>query len=244
MARCSVMGVAYWMGQNNFHMCAGGNVSIIPANGQNETCSTILNYVFTNINRGQSSKCFAWYNEQFDEIWFHYPSASSNECDSVARLNRTDFTWAPDTFDRICAEYPNLSLGYPRLIDAERNLYQHETGNDANGSAMPWSLTTNLRGGDFIRNSLGTATTKNYMLTGFVPDSIQTGDINVEVIAQRFPQSATAMYDNNYTVTPTTEFVNTQAGGRLWKYELSGDALGQEWIGGQWMEYVQESSPQ
>lgn len=240
MARVSIMGVGYWMGQNNFYMWAGGNISIIPAADQSQ--STMLNYVFQNINSGQNSKCFAWYNEQFDEIWFHYPSANSNECDSVVRLNRTDLTWTPDTFDRTCAEYPNLTLGYPRLISAESVLYGHEQGNDADGSPMPWSLTTNLRGGDFIRNSIGTATTKNYMLTSFIPDSIQSGNINVEIRGFRYPQSAAAMFDNNYTITPTTEFMPVQGGARIWEYTLSGDTLGQEFIAGQWMEMAQESS--
>ena len=240
MARVSVMGVAYWMGQNNFYMYASGNVAIIPASDQ--TQSTMLNFVFNNINRGQSYKSFAFYNEQFDEIWFHYPSANSNECDSVVRLNRTDSTWTPDTFDRTCAEYPNLTLGYPRLISAESILYQHEQGTDADGSPMAWSLTTNLRGGDYIKNALGSATTKNYMLTSIIPDSIQDGNINVEVEGLRYPQSAAAMFDNDYTVTPTTEFVPVQGGARLWQFTLSGETLGQSFIAGQWMETVQESS--
>lgn len=242
MARVSVFGTAYWMGANNFYMWQGANVQIISSADQ--TTSTMLNYVFKNINRGQSYKCFAWYNEQFDEIWFHYPSANSNECDSIARLNRSDLTWVPDTFDRTCAEYPNLILGYPRLISAENVFYNHEQGTDADGSAMPWSLTSNLRGGDFIRNSLGTATTKNYMLTSVIPDSIQNGDINVEIKGFRYPQSTAAMFDNDYTVAPTTEFFSVQGGARLWQYELSGNVLGQQFIAGQWMEMVQESSSQ
>lgn len=242
MARCSVMGVAYWMGQNNFHMWTGGNVSIIPANDQEQ--STILNYVFLSINRAQSAKCFAWYNEQFDEIWFHYPSAFSNECDSVARLNRTDLTWVPDTFDRTAAEYPNLTLGYPRLTSSDSVFYAHEQGNDADGVSMPWMLATNLRGGDFARNAAGAASRKTYMLTGFVPDSLQSGDISVEIIGKLYPQSSKNAFDEGYTVSPDTDFITTQAGARLWQYILRGDESGQNWTGGQWHEFVKESSPQ
>ena len=246
MARVSVMGVAYWMGQNNFYMYASGNVAIIPAADQ--TSCTALNYIFQNINRGQSYKCFCFYNEQFDEIWWHYPSANSNECDSVIRFNRTELTWTTDTFDRTCAEYPNLTLGYPRLISAESVFYNHEQGTDADGEAMAWSLTTNLRGGDQSKNYaavagyMNVATTKNFMLTSFIPDSIQDGDINVNVTGYRYPQSASAMFDNNYTVAPDTEFMPVQGGARLWDYTLSGETLGQTFIAGQWMEMVQESS--
>ena len=241
MARCAVAGVAYWMGQNNFYMWAGGNVSIIPSNTQ--TQSTILNYVFGNINRGQAAKCFAWFNELFDEIWFHYPSQSSNECDSVARFNRTDLTWTMDTFDRLCAEYPNNIYGYPRLIDSNAVLYNHEIGTDANGSPMTWTLQTNVRGGDFSRNSGRVISSKNYMLTAFVPDSVQTGNINVEIISKRFPQSPQSVSDANYTITPTTEFMPTQSMARLWQYKLTGSAIGQKWQGGQWHDWVKEGSP-
>jgi hypothetical protein len=242
MARVSVGGAAYWMDTNNFYTWSGGNVNIIPANTQEQ--STIHNYVYQNINRGQSSKCFAWYNEQYDEIWFHYPSASSNEPDRVARLNRSDLTWTPDTFDRICAEYPNLTLGYPRLIDSGGVLFAHEQGNDDDGEPMEWSLTSNLRGGDATRNSIGSASTKNYMLTGLVPDSVQTGDIAVEVTGRKYPQSTALLFDEEYTISPDTEMVPVQGGARLWQYNISGSEAGQVFRAGQWQEFVQESSSQ
>ena len=82
------------------------------------------------------------------------------------------------------------------------------------------------------------------LLSGFVPDSAQTGNINVEIVAKRFPQSSVNTYDENYTVTPTTEFVSTEIGGRFWQYTLSGSSLGQQFRSGQWMEYVQPGSLQ
>lgn len=242
LARIAVRGTGFWMGQNNFYMWSGGNVQIIPANTQE--CSTILNYVFQNLNRGQASKCFAWYNELFDEIWFHYPSSGSNECDRVARLNVTDLTWVPDTFDRTCAESPNQVLGYPRLISSGGILYEHEQGVDANGGGMAWSITSNLQGRNMIKNSMRIMGDDNSMLTGFVPDSVQSGNINVEITGQRYPQSAVPMFDNTYMVSPSTEFVTTQAGARLWKYTISGSDLGQIWIGGMWHQYVKEGSKQ
>jgi hypothetical protein len=232
MARCTVAGVAYWMDTNNFYMWAGGNVTIIPANSQEQ--STILNYVYKNINRAQSSKFFAWYNEQFDEIWFHYASASSNECDRVARLQRQELIWVPDTFDRICAEYPNLTLGYPRLINSSGVLYSHENGVDDNGAALPFSITTPLMGGG----------KKTQIVTGIVPDSVQTGNIAVEIISKQYPQSPANTFDTSFTVSPTTEVIPVSAQGRYRQYTVSGSAVGQTWQAGQWQEWVQEGSNQ
>ena len=243
MARCSVGGTAYWMDVNNFYMWSGGNVTIIPSNTQLE--STIKNYVFSDINYGQSAKFFAWYNERFNEVWFHYCSASSNECDSVARVNIVEFTWVMDTFDRTAAEYPNLTLSYPRLASKESILYAHEQGVDADGSAMPWQLASNLRiGGGVPTNQFRVGTRATTMLTGFIPDSTQIGNINVEIVGQNYPQSVKKMFDNTYVVTPSTEFITVEGNARFWQYFLSGDSLGQVWTGGNWHEFVQQASPQ
>lgn len=242
MARIAVDGVAYWMGQHNFYMWAGANVEVIPANTQSQ--STILRYVFDNINRGQTSKFFAWYDEKNDEINFHYCSAGNNEPDRIARVNRSELHWTPDTIDRLAAEYPNQILGYPRLISSSSILYGHEQGNDDDTSPLAFQLESNYQGRDFQRNNGRMLTDDNAMLAGFVPDSLQTGNISVEVIGKKFPQSAANMFDNTYTITPTTEQMPVQGGGRLWKYIISGAVFGQSWVAGRWHQYVQEGSKQ
>ena len=235
MARCSVNGVAYWMGQNNFYMWSGGNIQQIPSNSMSQC--TMLKYVFGNLNYAQAGKCFAWYNDMFNEIWFHYPSAASNECDRVARLSISDLVWSPDTFDRISAEYPQNLFNNPRMISSAGNLYVHEQGNDAAGSPMPFTLSTNLR----------TSGKETCIISGFVPDSIQTGDINVNIVGQLFPQSSDTTFDNNYTISASGSGQdpreNIQLGARFWQYTWSGDVLGQNWIMGNWNELIQKSAP-
>lgn len=230
MARVVVGGVAYWMGENNFYMWRGGNIEVIPANSQPQT--TLLKYVFENINRSQLSKCFAWHNQKFNEIWFHYPSASSDEPDRIARLCLQDFSWVPDTMDRTAAEYPNISLIYPRLIDSDNTLFYHEKGADDDDAALGWSLTS----GDQVWGK------NNATLVSLIPDSVQTGDITVSIDGRRYPQSATAMMEASYTVTPTTEKVPFTHSGRLWQYTISGSALAQTWTMGQWFEDLQEGA--
>ena len=230
MARVVVKGVAYWQGENNFYMWRGGNVEVIPSNVSSET--TLLNYVFKDINRGQLSKCYAWYNKRYDEIWFHYPSAGSIEVDRVARYHVTEKHWTPDTFDRLAAEYPNINTGFPRLVSSQNVLYRHEIGYNDDQSPMAWSLTTNLR--DFG--------TDNVLQTSVIPDSIQTGDITFNIKAYSYPQSAVAKNEDTETVTPTTEFIPLNVDGRFLQYTFSGEALDQQWIMGQWYDPLQESS--
>lgn len=230
MARVVVKGVAYWMGRDNFYRWRGGNVEVVPSNTSNET--TLLKYVFEDINRGQQYKSFAWYNQRYDEIWFHYPSEGSNEVDRVARFHVSDLHWTPDTFDRLAAEYPTVNLQYPRLIDSSNNFFRHEIGNDAADSAMPWSLSSNLR--DFG--------TDNVLTTGIVPDSVQAGDISFTMNAFSYPQSAAVKNTKQVTVSPTTEIIALDIDGRFAQYTWSGEALGQQFIMGDWLEPAQQSS--
>ncbi len=227
MARVSVNGMAFWMGQDNFYMYRGGNVEIIPSN--TEAQSSILDYVFDNINVGQKSKCFAWYNKKFNEVWFHYPSAASSEPDRVARVNLSDFSWTPDTFERTAAEYPNVKLVNPRLLNIE-TLYKHEIGNDADGQPMPFTLTTNRR---FYGKD-------NVNVVGIVPDSLQSGNIEFNVKSYLYPQSTQAVYNQDYTVSPTQGIIPITTSGRFYEYTISGNELGQSWKMGRWYEEVQK----
>lgn len=229
MARVSVNGYGYWMGQGNFYMFRGGKVEVIPSNMGKQ--STILRYVFDDLNYSQRFKIFAWYNEDFDEIWWHYPSEQSNECDRVARLNRKLMCWVPDELDRTAGEYPTQNLSNPRLGNVS-DLYLHETGSDDDGQAMAFEARTKkyLSG------------TNSSITPQIVPDSIMSGTIQLEVNSYNYPQSATAMNSNTYSVTSTTERVPCQINGRYSDYSISGEELGQEFLMGQWLIETQKGA--
>lgn len=233
MARLSVEGIAYWMDDKNWYMWEGGNVEVVPANSQYQ--STIHDYVYKNLNFGQKSKFFSWFNQEFNEIWWHYAAAGVNEPNRVARFNIKDKSWVPDTFDRTAAEYPVVTLVNPKLMSydgTESTLYKHELGNDANGSPMEWSLTTNYR-------NLGKDTT---VIVGIMPDSIQVGDIDLLIHSQLYPQSVSTMKEDVVTISPDTGYVPYTVNGRFWYYNFSGAELGQTWQMGAWQEYVQRGA--
>lgn len=229
MARVTVNGIAYWMGQENFYMWKGGNVEIIPSNNPEIRESTILRYVFDNINLSQKSKIYCWHNPKFNEVCWHYPSVSSNEPDRVVRLSLRDFSWTMDTINRTAAEYPNILQKFPKLITEGGTLYQHENGNDDDTNPLTFTVTSN----DKILGK------KMNSITGFVPDSIQSGNVTFSIASRRWPQSASVQYNTPYTVTPTTENTAMAISGRIWQYTWSGSDLGQSWEMGQWFEQVQ-----
>ncbi len=183
------------------------------------------------MNTSQKSKIFAWFNKDYNEIWWHYGSEASGEPDRIARFNIIERTWVPDTMDRTAAEYPNISLINPKLMNIG-TMYKHELGNDDNGSPLAFTLTTNKRNiGRNVANQ-----------DGIIPDSIQTGDISFRTQGYQFPQSTAFTCDNTYTVSPTTERIPTTLSGRYWQDTWSGAELGQSWKMGKWQEYVQKGA--
>ena len=230
MARVSAKGIAFWMGQDNFYMYRSGTVEVIPANSQRE--STVLNYVFNNMNWGQKSKFFAWFNKAFNEVWFHYASATSNECDRVAVVNILDWTWTIHTFDRTAAEYPNVKLKKPRLINVG-SLYQHENGNNADGEPLQFTLASNKR---FYNKN-------NVNITAIVPDNYTSYDIDFNIKGFLYPQSTQTTFNDTQVVATTDERIALQNSARFHQYTWSGNILDQAWSMGQWFEEYQKGSP-
>lgn len=228
-ARVQHNGIAYWMGSDNFYYYKSGNVEIIPSNTTNET--TLKRFVYENITTSQTSKIFAWYNRDFNEVWWHYPSETSGEPDLVVRLNVKELTWTLDTFDRSAGEYPTQLRTFPYLgkvndDDETSDIFQHEKGADADGVAMPFSLSTH-----FFDTGLDTANT-----LALEPDSLQVGDITCTVNVKKYAQSSQLYGSRDLTIEPTTEVLSYRLNSRYIQYVISGNELGQTWRAGNWQE--------
>jgi len=123
---------AYWIGRDNFFVYEG-YVRVLPCE--------LHDYVFKDFNELQGAKAHARVNTAFDEIWFWYCSALSDEVDRcVVYCFRTD-TWTKALVPRLCW----LDAGVfpkPLAISAAGVMYQHETGVTAAGGVMPSFVTS------------------------------------------------------------------------------------------------------
>lgn len=235
-ARVEAQGIGYWMGSNNFYMYRGGNAEVVPS--YNNTKSTIHAYVYENLTSAQFSKTFCWFNADFNEIRWHYPSQGQNEPDRVACFHTVNQIWWPDTIDRTAAEYPQKMFPYPKLSNYSSTtgystIYQHETGWDADGQPITFTLTSN-------RRSIGKPEAR---LASFIPDSYQTAGTNLTVTidAYQWPQSTDTVTTKSYTISPTEKRVEITQNARYWTYTITGSDLGQDWRMGDWAEEIQKS---
>lgn len=118
---------AYWMGRSNFFIYEG-YVRVLDCE--------LHDYVFTDINLVQSARFHARLNSGFDEVWFWYCSAASDEIDRAVVYNFKIGTWSKASIARLCWVDAGV-FSAPLAIDAAGTMYQHETGETANGSRLP-----------------------------------------------------------------------------------------------------------
>jgi len=130
-------GNVYWMGLRNFYSYTPGGVSVIPC--------PVWDVVFQNLNNDYTQNVRAMPNTPFNEVGWLYPSADSldGECDSYVKFNITEpgTPWDYGPLPR-SAWIDQGALGMPIAATPQGLIYQHETTNDADGSALNASFTT------------------------------------------------------------------------------------------------------
>lgn len=118
---------AYWIGRDNFYIYEG-YVRVLDCE--------LHDYVFNDINLLQSARFHARLNGQFDEVWFWYCSAASDEVDRAVVFNVKLATWSKASFVRLAWADAGV-FDTPIAIDTDGRLYRHEVGETANGDVMP-----------------------------------------------------------------------------------------------------------
>lgn len=250
-AQVVVNGICFWMGTKGFYKYQGGKVQVLASSGL--TQASVTDYVFKNINALQSYKSFCWHNKAFNEIWFHYPSSSSNECDRYVIYSIEGMHYTIGALDRYAGEQPSQLGEYPVLGGGVNNaVYEHEVGANADGAALPFYCETSYVSYDEENSAV--------MIRRYQPDSNQTGNITVDTIYKYWQQDPTATLNFGYgsgvygtsnygvspsgiLITPTTQRIDLDLKARFWKYRISGSDLDQTWRMGKWLQTVDKSSP-
>jgi hypothetical protein len=123
----------YWMGADGFYVYTGQT--------QKLPCP-LKSYIFTDFNFDQQEKAFAALNSEFNEIWWFYPSASSEEPDRYAIYNYVENSWSIGTLNRTAWVDKGVLLA-PIAASTDQYLYSHETGLD-DGSTLPNSAISSF----------------------------------------------------------------------------------------------------
>jgi hypothetical protein len=87
----------------------------------------VEDYVFNDINKTQVSKICAVSMAERNEVWFFYPSASSDENDRYVVYNYVENHFAIGNLERTSGVDRGV-FQYPLMADASGHIYDHERG--------------------------------------------------------------------------------------------------------------------
>lgn len=181
----AVDGGVYWMGRRGFHLYAGGAVQDVPCE--------VADYVFSDINSAQVSKVCGVPNQQFDEIWWFYPSSSSVENDRYVVFNYVEGHWSIGTLSRT-AGFDRGIFRTPVWFGADGVAYDHETGLSY-GGALPFAESgpISLGAGDQVM-----------VVTELIPDEKTQGDVEATFSTRFHPNDELRTYGPYDMANPTS----------------------------------------
>lgn len=186
-----------WMGQRGFHVYSGGAVADLPCE--------VSDYVFNDINRDQISKVWAVSNQQFNEIWWFYPSAGSIEIDRYVSYNYAERHWSIGQLSRTAGVDRGV---FSRPIFAATNgkTYNHEVGLNRDSAAMfAESGPISLGAGDQVMRA-----------TKLIPDELTQGDVTATFKTRFHPNDTERSYGPYSMANPTdVRFTGRQVRVRL-----------------------------
>ncbi len=218
----------FWMGLEDFYVYSG-QVQKLPC--------TVRSYVFNDFNDAQAEKVFAALNSSYNEVWWFYPSSSSDEIDRYVIYNYQEKIWYFGTLARTAWVDRGIN-SYPRSTGTDRYVFNHEFNVD-DGSTVPSSAITS-----FIESSqIDIGDGDNFaFIRRLVPDITFDGStatspsVDFVVKTRNFPGTAystTSTSDIVRSATVPVEQFTEQAHirlrGRSLALRIDGDELGVKW---------------
>ena len=196
---------------------------------------TVLDYVLSDINLGQSFKVFGSVNNNANEIMWFYPSKDSLEIDKYVMYNYLENVWSigttADDFVRTAWDEA-LILNNP--IAASKNsssnnnyLYQHEIGHGNDGS----NFTAYIESSDFDLDPDGE---KFMAVNSIIPDiefrdqQSTTDNVTITIKGRDYPLQDLSTL-STVSVTPSSTFTNTRARSRQFALRVSNTSNDYGW---------------
>ena len=247
-----VDGAVYWMGDSGNFFVFDGTVKTLPSTVENFVFSTTGDNLGLNFVNGEL--IFAGHNSLFTEINWFYPQASATQNNRVVTYNYELKTWVTGSLSRTTyedshvLENPTASQFIDTLtpttpvINGVSNsgsfVFAHEVG--VNEVRNLTSVTTTsvviaafVKSGDFDLDIDGDG---EYFIKirRFIPDfKYLDGNTKVTLFFKAYPADTTSALGETtvgpFTISSTTDKIDTRARGRLAAIKIENDALNDNW---------------
>ena len=227
-AAIAVNDFVFWMGSKEFYVY-GGTVQRLPC--------TVLDYVFSDFNRDQIGKVFAGHNSSYGEVWWFYPSKSSNANDRYVIYNYQEKIWYFGTLNRTAWVDRGINQ-YPIAASTDNKLYYQEFGQDDGSTNPPSAISANIESSQMDIGDGEKFTLVRRVLPDitFRDSTNQTPRVNMVVKARNFPgvtfNETTSKEVSRSVSTPIelfTEQLHVRLRGRSFAFRIESDTTGVMW---------------
>ena len=245
-------GIVFWMsGEGGFFMF-DGTVKSIPCEVEDFVFSTTGDNL--GINQSANQLVYAEHNTLYNEINWFYAQFGSQQINRCVVYNYAENVWTTSSLARTsyvdqglfdlpyATEYnktslPNFPIQGITATYGASTYYAHETGTDQVNSSGTTSIDAYIQSGDFdITNSNNIANLQGdgeYIMSvkRFIPDfQVLTGNSKVTLLINNYPSDTAASSPlGPFTVTSSTDKIDTRARGRLVALKIENDAVGETW---------------
>jgi len=245
-------GVVFWMsGEGGFFMY-DGTVKAIPCLVEDFVFTTTGDNLGLNYNAAQLIYCE--HNTLYNEISWFYAASGSEQLNRCVVYNYAENLWTTSSLARTsyidtgvydlpyATEYnktalPNFPIQGITATYGASTYYAHETGTDQINSSGTTSIDAYIQSGDFdITNSNNMANLQGdgefiMSMKRFIPDfKVLTGNSKVTLLLNNYPSdTASSSPLGPFTITSSTDKVDTRARGRLLAIKIENDAIGETW---------------
>lgn len=187
----------FWMGRSGFHRFSGGSVQEVPCD--------VADFVYSDLNAGQSSKVWAVLNAEFGEVWWFYPSTASNECDRYVCFSYNEGHWSIGSLARTAGVDSGV-FAKPIWFGTDGVAYNHESGVGHGGAEVfAESGPIQIGQGDRVLSAVE-----------LIPDEKTQGDVSVTFSARFHPNDVERSYGPYSMANPTpVRFTGRQVGMRV-----------------------------
>jgi hypothetical protein len=247
-----VDGAVYWMGDSGNFFLFDGTVKTLPSSVEGFVFTTTGGGLGLNFTNGES--VFAGHNSLFTEINWFYPQETSTEIDRVVTYNYELKTWTTGSLARTTYEDAHV-LEYPSatkfvstltpntpvvngITNGGSYVFAHEVGvneviNLTSINTTSITIPAFIKSGDFDLDQDGDGEFF-IKVRRFIPDfKYIDGNAKVTLFFKAYPADVTSALGETtvgpFTVSSTTDKIDTRARGRLAAIKIENDALNTNW---------------
>jgi hypothetical protein len=247
-----VEGAVFWMGDSGNFFIFDGTVKALPCTVDEFVFTTNGDSLGLNFTNGEM--VFAGHNSLFNEINWFYPKNTSTQIDRIVTYNYEEKSWSTGTLSRTAYEdahvlqtptatqyLPALTPNTPTINGISNGgsyVFAHEVGvnevlNLTSTNTTSVAIASYIRSGDFDLDIEGDG---EYFIKirRFIPDfKYLDGNTKVTLFFKAYPADSTTAQGltivGPFTISSTTDKIDTRARGRLASIKIENDAINDNW---------------